>query len=422
MMYIKCNILNPVTPHKTEISKNMILTIDDEEIIDICSVINFDTTNKTIIDKSNKVIIPGLIDSHVHLSQWRIRGKYKSNLLEWLNSYTFPEEEKFFDKEYARVVAKDFLENLIKSGTTTASIYVTVSQEATNIAFEEAEKIGYRALIGKVCMDQNSPSGLLEKSEKSFKESVELCQQWDNKKSLNYIFTPRFAPVCSRALMSSIGKYAQENDKYIQTHLSENKNEIALVRELFPEAKSYTDVYNQANLLGPKTIMAHAIHLDNSEIELMKKSNTKIAHCPDSNFFLKSGRFPYQKYIDNNLQIGLASDVAGGTCLDMFYHMKMANYMQLDYSLDVEELFYMATLGNAHVLSMEKTIGSLEIGKKADFVVMDIDSEQSVVELLSELIFVKGKKAVEEVYINGRELKRRVLSTDYTDYTEKKKI
>ena len=405
MIYIKCNILNSVTPQKIEYSKDMILTIDNEEIQDICLFANFDTNNKTIIDRSNKLIIPGLIDSHVHISQWQIRGRYKSNLLDWLSTYTFPEEEKFFNKEYARAVANDFFKNLINSGTTTASIYVTVSQEATNIAFEEAEKLHYRALIGKVCMDQNSPVGLLENSEKSFKESVELCQQWDNRELLNYIFTPRFAPVCTRELMKQIGKYAQENDKFIQTHLSENKSEIALVKKLFPEAKSYTDVYHRANLLGPKTIMAHTIHLDDNELELMKKSNTKISHCPDSNFFLKSGRFPYKKLTDNNLQIGLGSDVAGGTCLDMFYHMKMANYMQLDYSLEVEELFYLATLGNAKVLSKDDIIGTIETGKKADLLVMDINPDQNIKELLSELIFVKGKESVEEVYINGRKVK-----------------
>lgn len=406
MIYIKCNILNPVSHRKAEYLKNVILTIDGENIREITHFNDFDNTNKTIIDRSDKLIIPGLIDTHVHLSQWRIRGKYKSDLLEWLNTYTFPEEEKFFNKEYAKSVSQDFVQNLINSGTTTASIYVTVSQEATNIAFEEAERLNYRALIGKVCMDQNSPQGLLEKTEKSFQESIELCQQWDNKGILNYVFTPRFAPVCSNELMSNIGKYAQENDKYIQTHLSENHNEIALVKELFPEAKSYTDVYNRANLLGPKTIMAHTIHLNDDELELMKNSKTKISHCPDSNFFLKSGRFPYKRIIDNNITVGLGSDVAGGTCLDMFYHMKMANYMQLEYSLNVEELFYLATLGSAKVLSKDKIIGSIESGKKADFLILDIDPEQNIEEMLSQMIFVKGVKSVEEVYINGREVKK----------------
>lgn len=405
MIYIKCNILNAVSLKKVDYLKNVILTIDADEIRDICPFSDFDSSNKTLLDKSDKLVIPGLIDSHVHLSQWKIRGKYKSDLLEWLECYTFPEEERFSNSEYARLVAGDFFQNLINSGTTTASINVTVSQEATNIAFEEAEKLKYRALIGKVCMDSNSPPGLLENTEKSFSESVELCQQWDNKGLLNYVFTPRFAPVCSRELMQKIGKYAQGNDKYIQTHLSENRNEVALVKELFPEAKSYTDVYFRANLLGPKTIMAHSIHLDDNELELMKNSGTKIAHCPDSNFFLKSGRFPYKKFIDNNLDIGLGSDVAGGTCLDMFYHMKMANYMQLDYSLNVKELFYMATLGNAKVLSKENLIGSLEIGKKADFLVMNINPEQEFEELLSEMIFVKGKEALEEVYVNGEKLR-----------------
>ncbi|MBI9032373.1 guanine deaminase [bacterium] len=404
MKYIKCNILNPVSEKKCEYLKDVIITIDNNIIKDIVSSQEFNSTKIEIIDKSDKVIIPGLIDTHVHLSQWRIRGRYKSDLLDWLNTYTFPEEEKLNNPDYAQNVAQDFFKNLIQVGTTTASIYVTSSQKATNIAFEEADKISIRALIGKVCMDQNTPPGLIENTDKSFNESVELCQQWDKKGLLNYVFTPRFAPVCSSNLMSKIGNYAQENDKYIQTHLSENHNEIALVKKLFPEAKSYTDVYYRANLLGPKTIMAHVIHLDDKELELMKNSNTKIAHCPDSNFFLKSGRFPYKKLIDNNLTLGLGSDVAGGTSLDMFYQMRMANYMQLDYSIEVEELFYLATLGNAKVLSKDDIIGNIEIGKEADLLVLNINPQQTIQELLSELIFVRGKDAVEEVYISGKKV------------------
>ncbi len=404
MKYIRCNIINPVSRTKAQLLKDVILTIDGDKVYRIDENKNFDITNKDIIDKSDKIIIPGLIDCHVHLSQWRIRGSYKSDLLEWLNTYTFPEEAKLNDKLYAHEIAQDFFKNLIKSGTTSAAIYVTVSQEATDIAFQEADRLGYRALIGKVCMDQNTPEQLIEDSETSFKQSVELCQQWDNHKLLNYVFTPRFAPVCTNKLMKMIGKYAQENDKYIQTHLSENKNEIAMVKEMFPQAKSYTDVYEQANLLSPKTIMAHTIHLEDSEIQLLKNSKTKLAHCPDSNFFLKSGVFPYKKLIDSNLKIGLGSDVAGGTSLDMFYHMKMANYMQLEYSLEVEELFYMATLGSASVLSKEKAIGSLEVGKKADFLVMDINPGKRIEEMLSEMIFVRGSQAIEEVYIDGKSI------------------
>ncbi len=405
MEYIRCNILNPVSRTKADFHKDVILTINNEKIDDIQAVTQFDIANKTIIDKRDKVIIPGLIDTHVHLSQWRIRGSYKSDLLDWLNTYTFPEEAKFNDKVYAREVAEDFFKNLIKSGTTCASIYVTVSQEASNIAFEEAEKLNYRALIGKVCMDTNAPDSLIEKTDTSFQESVELCQQWDESELLDYIFTPRFAPVCSQELMTMIGKYAQENDKYIQSHLSENKNEIALVKKLFPQASSYTDVYRRTHILGSKTIMAHTIHLTDAEIDMLKNTETKLAHCPDSNFFLKSGIFPYQKLTDHNLDIGLGSDVAGGTCLDMFYHMKMANYMQVNHSIEVQELFYLATLGSAKVLSKENIIGSIDIGKSADYLVLDLNPQASIEELLSQLIFVEGANAVKEVYIQGKRLK-----------------
>lgn len=405
MIYIKCNILNPVSEQKTILLQDVVMTIEDDKITNISPFSEFDGTNKKITDKSDKLILPGLIDTHVHLSQWRIRGNYKSDLLEWLSTFTFPEEIRSFNPEYARAVAKEFFASLIDAGTTTSSIYVTVSQEATNIAFEEASKLGCRAIIGKVCMDRNSPEQLLESTEKSFQQSVELCQQWDNSGMLNYAFTPRFAVVCSGELMCKIGKYAQENSKYVQTHLSENRNEIALVKELFPEANSYTDVYQQCQLLGAKTIMAHAIHLTRSEIELLKLTDTKLAHCPDSNFFLKSGKFPYQKMKDSGLIIGVGSDVAGGTNLDMFYHMKMANYTQSDGSIGVQAAFYLATLGGAKVLSKAHEIGSIEIGKQADFLVVDLNNKDGVEEILSELIFVKGKKAIEEVYVAGKRLK-----------------
>lgn len=405
MKYIKCNILNPVAPHKTELLKNVVMTIDNDIISNICSFKEFDSANKIVIDKSDKIILPGLIDTHVHLSQWRIRGSYKSDLLEWLATYTFPEEERFFNLEYARTVTKEFFLNLIAGGTTTAAIYVTVSQEATNIAFEQANKLNYRAMIGKVCMDRNSPPALLEKTDTAFQQSVELCQQWDNVDNLNYVFSPRFAPVCSTALMNKIGNYAQVNNKYIQTHLSENKNEVALVKELFPQADSYTDVYRQCQILGARTIMGHAIHLTDNEINMLKETDTKLAHCPDSNFFLKSGRFLYKELVDKGLVVGLGSDVAGGTCLDMFYHMKMANYTQTDGSVGVQEAFYLATLGGAHVLSKAHEIGSITAGKKADFLVVNLDNKDGVEEILSELIFVRGKEAIEEVYCGGKKLK-----------------
>lgn len=405
MKYIKCNILNPVTLHKTELLKSVVMTIDDDIVSNISPFEEFDSATKIVIDKSDKIILPGLIDTHVHLSQWQIRGSYKSDLLEWLATYTFPEEEKFFNLEYARTVTKEFFLNLIAAGTTTASMYVTVSQEATNIAFEEASKLNYRALIGKVCMDRNSPPALIEETEASFQQSVELCQQWDNVENLNYVFTPRFAPVCSLALMSKIGNYAQANDKYIQTHLSENRNEVALIKELFPQANSYTDVYRECQILGAKTIMGHAIHLTDNEINMLKETDTKLAHCPDSNFFLKSGRFPYRKIVGKGLTVGLGSDVAGGTCLDMFYHMKMANYTQTDGSLGVFEAFYLATLGGAATLSKTHEIGSIAVGKKADFLVVDLDNKDGVDEILSELIFVKGKESIEEVYCGGKRVK-----------------
>ncbi|OQY36641.1 MAG: hypothetical protein B6226_06225, partial [Candidatus Cloacimonetes bacterium 4572_65] len=237
-MHIRTNIITPLSKTETLYRKDVVITIKDGLIKSITDSYEFDFTNSTVANKLHLITIPGLIDTHVHLSQWRIRGKYKNDLLEWLNTYTFKEELKSFQSAYAKEVSEDFFANLIKNGTTTALIYVSISKEATDIAFEEADRRGIRALIGKVNMDINSPDYLMEDSTKSLEESIELCEKWDNKRNLNFVFTPRFAPVCSEKLMRGIGDYAQKHSKYIQTHLSENKNEIAMVKEMYPQYKS----------------------------------------------------------------------------------------------------------------------------------------------------------------------------------------
>ncbi len=403
MIKIRCNILNPTENRDIEFLKDYLIVVDNNKIIDMRPYQDESECCKDILDYSDNVLIPGLIDSHVHLAQWNIRGSYKSDLLEWLNTYTFPEENKLKQSQYAKEVAEDFFDNLIANGTTCAAIYVTSSSNATDIAFQVAKSKGYRALIGKIAMDSNCPDYLQESTDMSLRQSIELCEKWDNVDRLNYVFTPRFAPVCTEKLMKDIGSYASKNDKYIQTHLSENHNEIQLVKSLFPGYDSYTDVYFKNHLLTAKTILGHCIHLDDKEIKLIKDTGTKIAHCPDSNFFLKSGRFPYFKLRDEGLSIGLASDVAGGTQLDMFYHMKMANYMQSK-SIEVRELFYLATLGNAKVLSKESQIGSIEIGKEADLVVLNINSNASIDEMLAQLIFVNSNNKIKSIFIGGDKL------------------
>ena len=401
MKIIKTNILNPISSSQVEYLKDVFLTIENGKI----SSISKETKTSDFTDHSDCVCIPGLIDTHVHLSQYYARGKHNSNLMDWLHYYIFPEELKSKSPEFAKKVAQDFFKDSISKGTTCSVIYTAPFKDACEIAFEIAEKIGVRVIMGNTMMDLFSPAFLQKSTEASFKDSVELYQKWNQKTELlEYIFSPRFAPVCSSKLMKLVGKFAHENNAYIQTHLSENKKEIKIVKELFPKFKSYTEVYEKHELLGPKTILGHVIHVDDKEIEIIRKSRSKIAHCPDSNFFLKSGIFPYEKIKKSNIEFALASDVAAGTSISMLNVMKMCNYRQDNYIVSPTEAFYYATLGGAKILGKEKIIGSIEKGKDADLTFIKIPEIESKKKenILSVLLYLGSEFSVKATYIAGK--------------------
>lgn len=380
--------------------------------------------NYCFFNYSDYLICPGFIDTHNHLPQYAFAGIGEKELLPWLENYTFPREKMFQKKKVAKQSAEVFFKDLIRNGTTTTLTYVTIHKSATDIAFEYAKKSKIRAFIGKVMMDQNSPKFLTEKTEESIKDSIELIHKWHGYNGrLFYVLTPRFAITCSFKLMKAIGKIARSKDVYIQTHLSENLGEIQFTKKLFSKYRNYTDIYYQAGLLGPKTIMAHCVHLNDAEIGIIKKTGTKIAHCPTSNRFLISGIMPFRKYQRENLEMGLGTDVAGGYSLSMFNEMKEAiensKYLFLfskgksGSPMTLAEAFYLATLGGAKVLSMENEIGSLEKGKKADFLIIDhkkIDpmgnksNYQKPEQILSKLIYRGSKSVVKYVYIEGKKV------------------
>ena len=403
MKIVKTNILNPISPEKSEFLKDIFISIEKSRIVSISKEIK----NIEFEDYSGCICIPGLIDTHVHLSQFNVMGKHSTNLLPWLNDQIFAEEFKSEDENYAGGVAEKFFKASINAGTTTSVIYTAPFKKACDIAFETAKEYGVRAIIGKTMMDCNSPDFLLEDTETSFAESVELFEKWNKSTPLlEYIFSPRFAPVCSSKLMQRVGEFARKNNAFIQTHLSENTDEINLVKGLFSECKSYTEVYQKHDLLGDKTILGHAIHLSDSEIKMIKETNSKIAHCPDSNFFLKSGIFPFKKIKNTNIDFALASDVAAGTSLSMFNMMKMCIYRQDNYPVSPEEAFYYATFAGAKVLGKEDIIGSIEIGKEADLVFIEIPKlhEKTKFDLLSELVYLGSEREIKDVYVRGKKV------------------
>ncbi len=394
MIKIKTNLLNPVSPDLAQLRKNCVLTIDGERIARIDDSGNFD------IDYSDCVCIPGLIDAHVHLSQYNVRGMHAPHLIQWLEGHIFPEEARSFDPEYALKTAEAFFDALIEAGTTTAVIYVSASKEATDIAFQVAEKKGIRAIVGKVMMDTNSPDALQEDPKQSMLDSLELYDKWHGRTPLlDYIFSPRFAPVCSSGLMREIGQEASRRNAYIQTHLSENLDEIKWVSELFPDCGSYTEVYDRAGILTDRTLLGHCLHLSEREIELIRERNSKIVHCPDSNFFLKSGVFPWRRIEEAGIDFALASDVGAGTTLSMPEIMKMTIYRQ-KFSLSPEAVFYRTTVGGAKVLSRENDLGTLEEGKLADMVFLrmpDTDARET----LSRMIYLMDCRRIEAVFVHG---------------------
>ena len=401
---IKTNILSPLSQTEAQLRKNVFITFDKTKIISISK----ETPTRDFSDFSDCVCLPGLIDTHVHLSQFYVCGKHSSNLLEWLQKYIFAAEYKSRDEAFARRIAEDFFTAQINAGTTTSVIYTAPYKRACDLAFEIAADFGVRALIGKTMMDCNSPDFLQEDTKQSLNESFELFEKWNKSTPLlEYVFSPRFAPVCSSDLMKEVGKYAHQNDAFIQTHLSENFDEIEWVKKLFPAFSSYTEVYEKHGILGEKTILGHVIHIDENELEIIKKTGSKIAHCPDSNFFLKSGAFPFEKIKAANIDFALASDVAAGTSLSMFNMMKMCNYRQDDYIVSPAEAFYYATLGGAKVLGKEKIIGSVESGKEADLTFVKIAdiNEKDKESLLSELLYLGTEREIKAVFAAGKKLK-----------------
>ena len=392
MKIIKTNILNPVSQDYTDLLKDTYLFIEQNKIKLVTDVL--ESTHIEIEDKTDCICLPGFIDTHVHLSQFRIRGKHSPNLLHWLNTYTFQEELRSKDEKYAREIAHEFFIDLRKKGTTTAVIYTAPFKKACDIAFEVAQEMGFHGFIGMTMMDQNSPEYLLQNTKQAFEDSVNLYEKWNSGK-LEYIFTPRFAPTCTRDLMQQVGEFAHQNSAFIQTHLSENSDEIKWVLELFPECKSYTDVYQRYNILGEKTILGHCIHLVDEELELIKNSKSKIAHCPDSNFFLKSGSFPFEKLQQLDIDFALASDVGGGTTLSMLEVMKMANYRQDSYIVSPESAFYYATLGGAKLLGREVYTGSIEPGKDADLNFIPYSKEMDKKNILSDLLYLGNELKIE---------------------------
>lgn len=365
----------------------------------------------SVTQYDNALIMPGLIDTHIHYPQVDVIASYGEQLLDWLNNYTFPTEVNFADPAVANDAAEFFLNELLKNGTTTALVFGTVHKGSVDAFFNVSEKLNTRMICGKVMMNRHAPEALCDSVESSVADTQELIDRWHGNGRQLYAITPRFAITSTEEQLAAAGQLLADNpDVYMQTHLAENLDEIAFVRELFPQRKSYLDVYDHYGLLGERSVFAHCVHLDDEDYQRMNETRSKISFCPTSNLFLGSGLFK----LDNQpypVEVSVATDVGGGTSFSMLQTMNEAyKICQLQGSkLSPLRAFYMMTLGNAKALSLDDKIGNFEAGKEADFVVFDLAGtdlmarRQSICKSLDETLFslmiLGDDRAVAETWV-----------------------
>ena len=332
-----------------------------------------------ITDYRDRLIVSGFIDTHIHFPQTEMIASYGEQLLEWLSTYTFPVEGKFSDRNYASEIAEIFLDELLKNGTTTALVFTTVFPQSTDAFFEAAQRRNLRMIAGKVMMDRNAPEFLQDTAESSYQETKALIEKWHKRDRLLYAVTPRFAASSTPEQLSKASKLlAEYPDVYLHTHLSENVKEVEFVTELFPESAGYLDVYDRAGLVGARSIFAHGVQLTDSEFARLSTAKSAIAFCPTSNLFLGSGLFKLEKAksLETPIKVGLGTDVGAGTSFSMLRTASAAYQVsQLrSQKLSAFQALFLATLGGAIALCLDDKLGNFEIGKEADFVVLDMRS------------------------------------------------
>ncbi|MDB6085217.1 MAG: guanine deaminase [Gammaproteobacteria bacterium] len=363
------------------------------------------------------LLLPGFIDNHIHYAQSDVIGAGGRQLLDWLRDYTFVEESRFSDPEHATRVAEFFLDELARNGTTTALVFCTVHPESVDAFFGAAERRRLRMIAGKVLMDRNAPAGLCDTPSSADRESRALLERWHGKDRLHYAITPRFAATSSDAQLQVAGRLARDfPDAFIHSHLAENREEIAWVRELFPASRSYLDVYDGHGLLRDRAIYAHCIYLDADDRRRMAESGAAAAFCPTSNLYLGSGLFDIAATDAAGMRFSTATDVGGGSSFSMLRTLDEARKVARLQGHDLSPLraFYLATLGAARCLGLEDRIGRLAVGAEADFIVLDLQATELIArrtaaartlsDVLRILLTLGDDRAVKATYVLGRQV------------------
>jgi guanine deaminase len=367
-------------------------------------------------DHGAALILPGFVDAHAHYPQTAIIASWGKRLRDWLETYTFPEEMRFADPAYAAAVAERYLDLLLAHGTTTVCSYCTIHPESVDAFFAAAEARGMRVLAGKTCMDRDTaPEGLRDTARSAYDDSHALLQRWHGRGRLSYVITPRFSPTSTEAQLDALGALWAENpDCLVQTHLSEQTDEIAWMRTLYPDARDYLDTYEAHGLLGANGLYGHAIHLEPREIDRLAEVGAAVVHCPTSNTFIGSGLFDMG--LRDRMRVGLATDTGGGSSFSMLRTMAAAyEIAQLrGTALHPAELLWLATGASAEALRLENRIGRLAPGLEADLVVLDLAATPAIAqaaaraetiwEALFPTIMMGDDRAVTATYVAGRRL------------------
>ncbi len=369
-----------------------------------------------VTDYGGALISAGFIDSHVHYPQTAIIASWGKRLIDWLNRYTFPEEMRFADPSYAGEVAGRYLDLALAHGTTAMCSYATIHPASVDALFAAAQARGMRVFAGKTCMDRNAPEGLRDTAQSAYDDSRRLLETWHGRGRLSYVITPRFSPTSSREQLEALGAlWGEHPDCLMQTHLSEQTDEVAWVKRLFPEARDYLDTYEAHGLLGQGGLYGHAIHLEPREADRLAEVGAAVIHCPTSNTFIGSGLFDMG--LSARMRVGLATDTGGGSSFSMLRTMAAAYEVgQLrGRALHPAELMWLATAGNARALRVEDRVGNLAPGLEADLVVLDLASTpaieqatrraEDVWQALFPTIMMGDDRAVRAVWSGGRCLK-----------------
>jgi guanine deaminase len=376
-----------------------------------------DHPQASVTDHGARLILPGFVDAHAHYPQTAIIASWGKRLIDWLNTYTFPEEMRFSDPAYSRMIATRYFDLTLAAGTTTVASFCTIHPESVDAFFEAAQAHGLRAMAGKTCMDRDTaPAGLRDTARSAYDDSKALLERWHGVDRLSYVITPRFSPTSTPEQLAALGAlWAEYPDCLMQTHLSEQTDEIAWVKSLYPSARDYLDTYEAHGLLGPGGVYGHAIHLEPRERDRLREVGAALIHCPTSNTFIGSGLFD-MGLADSDIRVGLATDTGGGSSFSMLRTMASAyEVAQLrGRALHPAELIWLATEGSARALRIADKVGRLAPGQEADLVVLDLastpaisqraDRAESIWEAIFPTIMMGDDRAIAQVYVAGRAL------------------